>query len=144
MAVLPRKHLAGIAAGCLALALAAPAAATVRKVKNNHDAGQGSLRGTVAAAANGDSVVIPAKVGTIKLTSGEIDINKGSGSHLTITGAGPTKTTVSGNSASRIFLVDSGTVSLKNMTLTKGHVTGESGGAVYDQGIGARALSRVA
>jgi hypothetical protein len=135
-----RMRLAWGAVGCVlaGAVFAAPAAATVLKVKNNHDSGAGSLRAAVAAASNGDTVSIPAKVGTITLTSGEIDASKTSGSHLTITGAGPTKTTVSGNDASRIFLISTGAVKIENMTLTKGHVTAansaDGGGAIYDDG----------
>ncbi|TMM09688.1 MAG: hypothetical protein E6G00_09615, partial [Actinobacteria bacterium] len=128
----------------LALVLCGSASAANRPVMNNADMGSGSLRDTIATANPGDTVVIPASVGPITLTSGQIVIDK----NLTIRGAGASTTSVSGNNASRIFCIQapacpaaaSGTqpsVSISGMTITAGKVTTgvSSGGAgIFIQG----------
>ncbi len=135
---------AGLLAIVLALGVCGPASAADQTVQNNFDTGPHSLRDTIAGANPGDTVVIPASVGPITLTTGQIVIDK----NLTIRGAGPSITTVSGNNSSRIFCIQapacpaaaSGTqpsVSISGMTITAGKVTtgGTSGGAgIFIQG----------
>src|SRR5262249_48192798 len=66
-------------------------------VLNNLDSGGGSLRGEIAIAASGDTIVFDKSLAgqTIKLTSGELVITKS----LTIDGLGADKLTISGNNA---------------------------------------------
>jgi len=72
---------------------------------------------------------------TITLTSGELVISDS----LTINGTGANLLTVSGNSASRVFFIDTGfTVSLNGMRITGGNGVGAissgSGGGIRNQG----------
>lgn len=93
-----------------------------------------SLREAVAAAASGDTIVFSPLFGqpqTITLKNGQILITHG----LTITGPGQMLLTISGNNASRIFLVrSSSVVSLSGMTITRGATQipeDSNGGAIY-------------
>ncbi len=88
------------------------------------DTGAGTLREAITQA-NGtpDNDVINFSVnGTITLTSGQLSIaNNGT---LTINGNGASATVVSGNNASRVFLVNSGAnLTLNNLTVTAGRLT---------------------
>jgi hypothetical protein len=109
---------------------AARAEAQTFTVANSGDSGDGSLRAAVAAAGDGDSVLIPASVSApIVLTTGQIGINKS----ITITGAGAGTTVVDGNNASRVFDVGSDGVShpevtISDLTVTHGHTVGVPGG----------------
>ncbi|MGH7170927.1 MAG: hypothetical protein ACRELG_11670, partial [Gemmataceae bacterium] len=102
-------------------------------VTNNSDtgvAGDGSLRGEIAAAHSGDTIKFAPNLAgkTIKLTSGELDITK----NLDIQGLGATKLTVSGNNASRVFdISNNATVTIAGLTIANGNVNGntlEAGG----------------
>lgn len=91
--------------------------------ENNFDANT-SLREAIRDAAPGDTVVFsPAIVNntnrTINLTLGELVINK----NLTIDGS-DRQIIVSGNNASRVFNVTSGTVFLNDLTITNGNASG--------------------
>ena len=100
--------------------------ATTRTVTSLADSGTGTLRDTIAASAANDSIVFSV-TGTITLTSGELVI----GRNLTITG--PTGgVTVSGNNASRVFNIQTGTVNLSNLTLINGNPFGGVGGGIYN------------
>src|SRR6516225_9967682 len=70
-------------------------------VLNNADSGAGSLRDTIAAAQNGDTIVFDSSLDgqTITLTSGELAFNQS----LNIRGPGADQLAVSGNGANRIF-----------------------------------------
>src|SRR5262249_53209599 len=69
-------------------------------------AGDGSLRGEIAAAVSGDTLNFdPSLAGqTIVLTSGELAINKS----LDIEGLGAAQLAISGNNASRVFDISGG------------------------------------
>jgi hypothetical protein len=91
-------------------------------VTNPLDSGVGSLRATIAAASNGDTIVFNDRLEgqTIRLTSGELTVNKS----LNIVGLGEDDLTVSGNDVSRVFHVTSGvTVSLSALTIAHGHAS---------------------
>jgi hypothetical protein len=132
---------------CVAMLAGAASAATVAvdtsadpaapDCASGHAAGTCSLRGAVAAAPVGDTVVIPAGVNPV-LTTGEIAITQ----DLTIEGQAARATTVSGNDASRIFNVTAGTVSISGLALTGGRATG--GGALYNDQGGNLSLTDVA
>jgi hypothetical protein len=111
-----------------------PADAATFDVTTNADAGAGSLRQAILDAngsAGADTVNVPAGLGTISLSTGEIPITD----DLTIVGAGAASVTVSGNSASRIFYVSStaDVVTISGVTLTDGTET--AGGAIYARSV---------
>jgi hypothetical protein len=89
-------------------------------VLNNADSGPGSLRDTVAAAQNGDTIRFdPSLDGqTIALTSGELAFSQS----LRIEGPGADQLAVSGNGASRVFdLTGSGAnVTIAGLTIADG------------------------
>src|SRR5437868_5433807 len=94
-------------------------------VTNTNDSGAGSLRDAIANAISGDTITFAAP-GTITLTTGNLVINK----NLTITGLGSNNTTISGNTASRVFNITAGgfTVNMSGMTIENGQVGGSGGG----------------
>ncbi len=132
--------LGGAGAGMI-LAPSVGATPTTFHVTNLLDAGIGSLRDAVVAAnanAGADTIVFDAgATGTITLTSGQIAITD----DVTITGLGATNSTVSGNNASRIFYIGTGTnmvsASIESLTLTDGYahtLNGDWGGAISGYG----------
>src|SRR6266446_1095193 len=113
------------------VAASPPLQAAILFVSNTQTSGTGSLRGTVAAAAAGDTIVfnIPTSdpgyststgVFTIFLTSGEIVIDK----DLSIAGPSAANIALDGVQASRIFNVTAGTVAISNLSLVEGLATG--------------------
>src|SRR5262249_49157581 len=101
-------------------------------VLNNADSGPGSLRDRITVAADGDTIrFAPALAGqTITLTSGELSITK----NLNIQGLGAANLTISGDSASRVFEVDSGvTATLSRLMLADGMA--DQGGGIDNAGI---------
>src|SRR5262245_36751127 len=97
-------------------------------VTNNLDtgvAGDGSLRGEIAAAQSGDTINFASSLlgQIITLTGGELAITKS----LDIEGPGANQLTVSGNHASRVFDISAGaTVTIAGMTMTDGLANGSS------------------
>ena len=91
------------------------------------DSGPGTLRQAIYDICPGGTIDFGI-TGTITLTSGELSIDK----DMTIDGAGAASLTVSGNNASRVFNIPSGTVSISELTVTKGIGTG--GGGIYNVG----------
>ncbi len=69
--------------------------------------------------------------GTITLSSGQLNIN----SDLNIYGNGAPFVTISGNNASRVFNISSGTVLLSGLTVANGNAVGINGGGMYNDGI---------
>ena len=110
-----------------------PASAAIITVTNTNDSGSGSLRAAIAAAAPGDTINFSV-TGTITLTSGVLSI----GENLTITGPGPTSLTVSGNNASQVFHISTGTVNISGLTVSNGNaisgVGSDFGGGIYNNG----------
>src|SRR5262245_60397152 len=97
-------------------------------VTNNLDtgaAGDGSLRGEIAAAQSGDVLNFAGSLlgQTIRLTNGELAITRS----LDIEGPGAQQLTVSGCGASRVFDISGGvTVTIAGLTITDGLANGSS------------------
>lgn len=94
-----------------------------------------SLREAIGAAISGDTVVFSplfSSAQTITLGGTQLTV----GVNLTITGAGENLLTVSGNNASRVFLINAGTtVSISGMKITGGNATSPtSGGGIRSSG----------
>jgi hypothetical protein len=106
-------------------------------VLNNSDSGLGSLRYTIAAARSGDTIIFaPKLLGGQTITLGsELKIGKS----LDIEGPGAENLIISGKNASRVFDIQSGTVTIAGMTITDGLANGSSpvlpseGGGVLNQ-----------
>jgi len=120
-------------------------------VTNANDAGPGSLRQAVLdananTAGAADTITFDAAAfatpTTITLATGSITVSDS----LVIQGPGQAQVTVSGNNASRVFVVDIvgtvGTLSLSGLTLTDGKATGD-GGAIRSVGDDVLVLSGV-
>ena len=81
------------------------------------DDNPGSLRSVIAQANSGDTIAFDSSLAnqTITLTRGEIRINPGK--NITIDGASAANLTISGNNASRIFLIDANVATSTNATI---------------------------
>jgi hypothetical protein len=128
-----RRLAVGLALVFTLFAASAHAANTLT-VSNNSDHGPGSLRQALMDAAAGDTVVIPAGIGQITITTGELDIIKS----LTVQGAGSTQTVISGGNDLQVFFVKGpATVVLSDLTVQNGNETtgntAEAGG-IQDDG----------
>lgn len=99
-------------------------------VLNLADSGSGSLRTAIASANDhpGADIITfapTARNGTIGLTSGQLSITD----NLSIDGPVAGRLAVSGNDASRVFQISSGTVvNINNLTVTHGRAVGPGGG----------------
>lgn len=112
------RVIASLAACALALATLAgvsSARAATLSVTSLNDDGPGSLREAIEVADPGDTIIFNVK-GKITLTSGALVIDK----NLTVQGPGPNKLKISGNFTSRVFLIQSGEVTLSGMTISDG------------------------
>ena len=111
----------------LTLLWAGPLSAATITVTTTNNAGPGSLRQAVLDAMPGD-VIDCAVTGVVALTSGQISIAK----DLTISGPGATNLILSGNLASRIFSITTGTVAISGLTLANGRTDpfDSDGGAI--------------
>jgi hypothetical protein len=94
-----------------------PAGATNRTVTNLNDSGAGSLRDTIAASTDGDTINFSV-TGTIGLTSAELAIAHS----ITVNGPGANVLIVSNSTGGtyRIFDITSGTVSISGLTISNG------------------------
>jgi hypothetical protein len=105
------------------------------RVLNTLDSGSGSLRDTIAAAASGDTIKFDSSVFgqtiTLNQASGRLDVNK----NLDIEGPVGNPIVISGNDATKVFLIFPGTVvTLSGLTITKGSADfrGQGGGILND------------
>lgn len=104
---------------------------TIRIVGNCNDAGAGSLREAVAAAANGDTIDLTALAcSTITLTSGAIDITA---KDLTLQGPGQAALRVSGNNASQVFTSQkyAENLAINDLTIADGVAASGIGGCIF-------------
>lgn len=104
-------------------------------VSNNSDSGAGSLRQAIIDTASGGSVTFSGVTGTISLTSGALVINKS----ITITGPGAGSLDIDAGGFSRVFEIQSGTVSISGLTISGGKAPdgnpGGNGGGILNAGI---------
>jgi hypothetical protein len=143
MKALPWIHLAmTLAMSVLALAVlgsASNASAAPIKVTTLNDSGPGSLRQAIADAVAGDTITFKVR-GTITLTSGPLVIDL---KNLDVEGPGAKMLTISGNHASRVFVIQNipaGTsVTLSGMTISDGLADRNS---PFPQGMGGGILNR--
>jgi hypothetical protein len=103
-------------------------------VANGNDTGAGSLRTAIASAASGETITFSGDT-TVSLSSLAIDNNPGKNDdsalyinqNLTIDGSGHT-VVIDANSIGRVFYIAAGrTVTLKNVTLREGLLSGRGG-----------------
>ncbi|HYD50871.1 MAG TPA: right-handed parallel beta-helix repeat-containing protein [Terriglobales bacterium] len=126
LAIIPALF-AATAAASLLIAPLVPSAATaaIRTVTNGNDSGSGSLRQTIAEAADGDTIAFSG-VSTVTLTTAELTLSK----NLVIDG-GTSGVTITRASASqfRIVHVFAGvTATLRALTVTGGSHPSQAGG----------------
>jgi hypothetical protein len=104
-------------------------------VTNTADSGPGTLRALIAASHYGDTIGFSENLAgaTITLTNGQIEITN---SFLFMDGIVVAPTVIiSGNNASRIFLIDPGAaVFIEDLTFVNGMVTNDFGGAIRNDG----------
>jgi hypothetical protein len=95
------------------------------------DSGVGSLRQAILDADSFDTITFAlGGAGTITLTNGQLSVGK----NISINGPSNAGVTVSGNNASRVFLLTGGTVSLANLTIANGNTSGPGGGFFSESG----------
>ena len=115
------------------MALEGRALLSTLTVSSINDTGGGSLRAAIGQAnadGGGDTIVFSSMFNSaqrITLTSGELQLS--GGATTTIQGPGANLLTVSGGGASRVFDVESGSLSLSGMRITGGR--SNFGGGVY-------------
>jgi hypothetical protein len=109
---------------------AASVHANIITVTNTNDSGPGSLRQAMADANDGDIINAAVVSGSIKLSSGELLVNK----NLTINGPGAEKLAVENTRLSRVFEIASGEiVTISGLAINNGRSV--VGGAIYNAGI---------
>ena len=113
----------------LICAVAIRARATTITVTNTNDSGPGSLRQALADAHDGDTVEATGISGVIRLTTGELLVDKS----VTINGPGADLLAVDGNAASAVFQVMAiGPVTISDLTIRNGQ--GGFGGGILNNG----------
>jgi hypothetical protein len=109
---------------------------TTATVTSTADSGSGSLRDTIAAAHDGDTIVFANNLRgkTIELSS-QLEFS----TSLNILGPGSSKLTLSGKSATRLFHLTGGATTIAGLTIADGHSTGTiatgvgGGGAILNE-----------
>jgi hypothetical protein len=118
------KHRCRIASwgiGTILVVCAHIALPATNTVTNINDSGAGSLRQAILDASPGDTINFAATVtGTISLVNGELLIDK----DLTILGPGSAFLTVRGLVTSCVFYVTGGPVTVSDVTITGGGISG--------------------
>ena len=110
------------------IAVTASIHAATLTVTSSANSGAGTLRDTLAIAANGDTINFSIS-GTITLTNGELLVTN----NLTILGPGPANLAVNGNANRRVFHVQNGAIAtIASLTITNGKALGDVGGGIYN------------
>ena len=121
--IIQGASLAAVLSTLTTLAAVAPVQAATLTVTNTNDSGPGSLREAIASAngtAEADTIQFVAGIsGQITLTTGQLVI----ASDLEIRGPGARLVTVSGNDASRVFLVQAGATATISGPVSYTHLT---------------------
>jgi hypothetical protein len=115
-----------------------PSTLVVTKTTDTGVAGDGSLRGEIAAAAaSGDTITFADSLAgqtiTLDAAKGQLELSK----DLTINGLGADQLTISGGDATRVFQVDGGhTDSIAMLTIAHGNADGTfyGGGGILNNG----------
>ncbi|HEY6333831.1 MAG TPA: right-handed parallel beta-helix repeat-containing protein [Blastocatellia bacterium] len=95
------------------------------QVTNTNDSGSGSLRDAINnSSANEIIDISPRVTGTITLTSRSIVV----GNNVTLDGPGANVLSVSGNNASKVFVIVDGSEEIDGLTITAGNAFDASGG----------------
>lgn len=90
-------------------------------VTTTADSGAGSLRATLAAAHDGDTIDASGISGSIALSTGELLVSNS----VTVLGPGPSRLAVDGQIAHRVFHITNGViVTLSGLTITNGAESG--------------------
>ncbi len=91
-----------------------------------NDSGSGSLRQTLAASTDGETIMF-ATTGTIILTTGELEITNS----LTISGPGATNLSISGNAISRVLNISNpnAVVTIADVTICNGKAANGTNGS---------------
>jgi hypothetical protein len=96
---------------------------------NTNDCGPGSLRQAIADASNGDTINATSIFGSIKLSSGELLVNK----NVTINGPGAEKLSVENTRLGRVFEIAAGEiVTFSGLAISSGQAI--MGGGIYNAG----------
>lgn len=127
MKILVTIFLSGVlGAGLMAVTVSTHAATLI--VTSSADSGAGTLRDTLASAANGDTINF-SNVSAITLTNGELPVTN----NVSILGPGPAKLAVNGNANLRVFHVQNGAIAtIAGLTVTNGKALGDVGGGIYN------------
>jgi hypothetical protein len=115
-----------------------PSTLVVTKTTDTGVAGDGSLRGEIAAAASGDKITFADSLAgqtiTLDAAKGQLELSK----DLTIHGLGADQLTISGGDATRVFQVDGGhTDTITGLTIAHGNDDNDptgGGGAIFNIG----------
>ncbi len=105
---------------------------SVDLVTNTNDSGSGSLRAAISGANPDDTIEFASGVtGTIKLTSGDLDMDQ----NLNIEGPGAGNLTISGNGKNQVFFVNQYvTATIAGLTIADGYTT-EYGAGIENFGL---------
>src|SRR5262249_17322412 len=112
-----------------------PSTLRVTNLSDTGVSGDGSLRGEIAAAASGDTILFARSLAgqpiTLDAANGPLLLGK----DLTICGPGADQLTISGNDATEVFKVAAGaTDTITGLTIAHGNADGASGGGIYNSG----------
>jgi CSLREA domain-containing protein len=101
-------------------------------ISANTDTTSGAAVGECVAGSGTDTINFSTAItGTITLTGTELTIS----SDVSINGPGAHKLVVSGNNASRVFQITSGTVTINGLTISHGTNSINGGGGIFNDGM---------